>query len=107
MPINTATIDEALNAFGEHAQTLATLTLKDADRFVSEIEQTINNNDIEGTKVASHSLKSIMRQIGANEVADVSFTIETAASEGNKETCRTSYLELLPLYEETKAYLTE
>ena len=98
-------IDEALSVFGERAGKLVELTLKDADNFVAEIEQAINDNNPQAAGLAAHSLKSIMKQVNALSVSDIAYEIEQNGKDGNIETCSEKWPDLSARYKDVREYL--
>ena len=69
-------IAKSASVYGEHAGQFIRLTLKDAGNFFQEIKDSIASGDADGLKIAAHSLKSIMRQAGADDIADFAAVLE-------------------------------
>lgn len=91
-------IRDALSVFGDNAEKLAELTLKDAENFVAEIEKNIEAGDARGAGLAAHSIKSIMRQIGAAEFGEYASQMEQAGdNDQDIEKCK----ELWPTFKES------
>ena len=105
MTIDQDAIKGAVSAFGDHAAQLVELTLKDADNFVVDIQNGINDNNPEDVKLAAHSLKSIMKQIEAHNVSDIAFKMEQAGESGDITSCTTLKDDLAQEYEATKNFL--
>ncbi len=98
-------IIDALEPFGDNREKLVELTLSDAEKFTQNINQSVANSNDEEIYLAAHSLKSIMEQIGANEVAKLSQSIETAAKDGDIPTCKSLNADLQEAYIATKKLL--
>lgn len=105
MTIDEKAIKEALSVFGEKASMLVELTLKDANNFVTAIEEAITQSQTVEASFAAHSLKSIMRQIGAHQVADIAYEIEKAGNDNNLQICQNNLNPLKEAYADAKAYL--
>lgn len=98
-------IKEALAAFGEKAKKLAELTLKDADQFIADIESGLQSGDSSAVGLAAHSIKSIVKQIGALELGDLCFQMETSGKSGDLEKCRALWPALKAGYDEVKIFV--
>lgn len=83
MSLDVQSINDAVSAFGDDAAEFIRLTVKDADSFVAEIADGLKAADAVAVHDAAHSLKGILRQVGAASIADMAFGIETAASTGD------------------------
>jgi HPt (histidine-containing phosphotransfer) domain-containing protein len=100
------TIHDALAAFGPKASKLVELTLKDADKFMAEIEQAFYDGDPDLLGIAAHSLKSILKQVGARSAADIAFEIETGGKAGDLKVCANRLPDLREKYDATRQTLT-
>jgi HPt (histidine-containing phosphotransfer) domain-containing protein len=67
---------EAVCIFGKNKAKFVALTLKDADTFYQEIQDSLRDRDFDALALSAHSLKSIMSQAGANEVAHIAYDLE-------------------------------
>lgn len=106
MTINQDTIRQSVAVFGEKAGILVSLTLKDADSFMTAMKSALDEGDAQAAGLAAHSLKSIMKQVGAMEVGDLAEDIQNAGkAENDLEKCKILYARISPLYDETKMFL--
>ncbi len=96
----------AIEVYGEKAGMYAQLTLKDADKFVSDIEQALSQNAAEDVGLAAHSLKSIMKQVQAHDVADLAYEIEQAGEAKDLETAQSHLQPLQAAYAKTRIFLS-
>ena len=105
MSTDNDVVRAALAAFGPKAQKLVVLTLKDADRFMAEIESAIDQGDAEAVGLAAHSLKSIMKQVGADTVGGLAFGMEKNGKAGDMGNCGKQLPALRECYAETRQLL--
>lgn len=106
MSTDDQSIRDAVAVFGAKASKLVELTLKDADKFMAEIESAFHDGDPDSVGIAAHSLKSILKQIGAQSAADVAFEIETAGKAGDLKVCADRLAELRAAYDDARRTLT-
>ncbi len=95
----------AIDVYEEDALEFVRLTLKDADAFVGDIVSRVGQGDAQTAGLAAHSLKSIMRQIGAEDVGSVAYEIEKAGKAGLLDVCRDHLHYLNATYAEARDYL--
>ncbi len=105
MKSDAQSIHDALAVFGAKAKTLVALTLKDADRFMDEIERAFYQGDPDTVGIAAHSLKSILKQIGAESAAEVAFAMETSGKANDLKRCGEALPQLQALYAATRETL--
>lgn len=74
---------EMLEQFGDNVEKIIKLTLSDADDLIANIDKAKNTEDSELLKISSHSLKSIMAQIGVIKVSQVAKNIEEHIENNN------------------------
>lgn len=106
MSNDDGTIRDALAAFGAKAPKLVQLTLKDADKFMAEIEGAFHGGDPDALGIAAHSLKSILKQVGAQSAADVAFEMETSGKAGDLKHCAERLSALREHYDAARQTLT-
>ena len=106
MGLDKAAVKTAIDVYGEDAQEFVQLTLKDADAFVEEIAAEMKRGDVLSAALAAHSLKSVMRQIGAEDVGSVAYGIEMAGKAGQADVCMAQLQPLREAYTEVREYLT-
>ncbi len=102
---NAQEMKEAITAYGDKAGMFVELILKDADNFVNDIGTAMEQSNAEDVGLAAHSLKSIMKQIHANTVADLAFDLEKAGKDGAIDDVQDTHEQLKAHYAETKEYL--
>ena len=107
MTVDENTIRETLSAFGDSATKLVELTLIDADRLYQEIEGAIENDDAEAGRLAAHSMKSIMKQIGVHSVSEVAQKMERFGKDGNMQPYANLWDDLSASYIPARKYLSE
>lgn len=100
-PSDIHSIKAMLKEFGDIKDEMLSLTLKDAQKYYTKILTAMDAEDIEELHLSSHALKSIMRQIGANQLADICHEIEKSASEQQLKTALTSRSALEQAFEQT------
>jgi HPt (histidine-containing phosphotransfer) domain-containing protein len=103
--MDSAAIKEATEIFGEQAGEFIRLTLKDADNFMAEIVTETTNGNAVAVGLAAHSLKSILKQVGAEDVAAIAYEIEKAGHAGDIALCRARVGSLEVGYGELRTYL--
>jgi HPt (histidine-containing phosphotransfer) domain-containing protein len=103
--MDIASITAATAIFGDQAGEFVRLTLKDADSFMAEIAAETQKGDALAAGLAAHSLKSILKQVGATSIADIAYEIEKAGKAGDLETCRNHFVSLDPAYAKLRDYL--
>lgn len=101
-----AAMKEVIDGYGEKAGMFVSLILQDADQFVSDIEHAIEQDNSGDVGLAAHSLKSIMKQLGAQDIGDLAFQLETAGKDGNLDACQTVFPELKDAYSKTRDFLS-
>ena len=106
MSIDFNCVDAAVDAFGEDAAEFIALTLKDADNFVSEIAAGLKVGDARAVHDAAHSLKGILKQAGASNIADTALKIEQAAYAADMPPCQDTVHSLYKDYAILRNYLT-
>jgi len=67
---------DAIAVYDRQAGAFAASALKDADMLCTSILAAIEDEDCTGLTFAAHSLKSVMRQAGANALADTAQELE-------------------------------
>lgn len=102
---NATEMKDAITVYGDKASMFVELILKDADNFVNEISVAIEQSNAEDVGLAAHSLKSIMKQIHANNVAELAFDLEKAGKDGVIDGAQEKHEQLKAYYAETKDYL--
>ncbi len=80
-PSSESTNDEpvdfkALEQFGDNANKIIELTLKEADNFIEGIEKAVKEENTEDIGLEAHSLKSITAQIGAINLSEIAKELE-------------------------------
>ena len=105
MSTDEQAVRSALAAFGAKAPKLVALTLKDADQFIADIESAIGRGDAEAVGLAAHSLKSILKQVGAETTGGLAFGMEKAGKAGDLGSCGTRLPALRESYVETRQLL--
>jgi signal transduction histidine kinase/DNA-binding response OmpR family regulator len=72
-------MDAALADFGADAGELIRLTLREADQFLSDLAAAQARADGDAVALIAHSMKSILRQVGAESAGDLAREIEALA----------------------------
>ncbi len=100
---DTVPIDlEMLGQFGSNADKIIELSIIDADKFIKEMQNAVEQKNIKESKFCAHALKSILAQIGATAAADLAARIENKDSfDGVSEL----FKKLLGEYDALKRYL--
>ena len=95
----------------EIARSILADFLIEGENMVSELRNTIAANNADQLRLAAHSLKGAALTIGASQLADAAFTLETIAKEHELQKATTAmealvarYRELTPLLRESIEY---
>lgn len=99
------TIRDAFSSFGEHAPTLATLTIRDAEKYLAEVHSALANDNPQAAGLAAHALKSILRQVQATEAADLALGLEKGGKAGNLAECRDLFAPLSKAWEGARSVI--
>ncbi len=74
-----------LSQFGNNINKIIELSINDASRFISEMENHINKKSYKNINISAHSLASIFAQIGAFKASDIAREIEKQSSNDNND----------------------
>jgi len=77
------------------------------DEEIIEIETAYGRKDIDQVRFHSHKLKSSARMVGANQLADLCFTLETAAHDSNWDGIDAVAGDLKPAADTVRDYVKE
>lgn len=99
----TENIKNTLSQFGDKADQYAKLLVEDIDMRLLHIEQGVEDKNFEEIHIAAHSLKSVMKQAGAQEICNIAHIIEHASAAENFKTCK----DQLPALEKAHAEVRE
>lgn len=103
--IDEGAIREAVAVFGAKAKKLVELTLADADQFMDGIHEAVEAADASECGRAGHALKSIMKQVGAKDVAALAEEMQHKGEEQDLAACIDLYNRMKPLYKETRNFM--
>lgn len=94
-----------LDQFGANAQKVVEMTIKDSDQFIHDISLAIQENNHEDLKIAAHSLKSVVAQVGASSLSEKAKEIEHLANEKELDNIEDLTQELNIEYQRVKEVL--
>lgn len=103
--IDEGAIKEAISVFGTKGKKLVELTLADADQFMDDIRVAAEAEDASECGRAGHALKSIMKQVGAKDVAALAEEMQHRGEENDLAVCIDLYNRMKPLYKETRDFM--
>ena len=111
--LDITTLKDMKDNMGEAFPTLIEYYLEDSETYAKQIASGLESNDIAAIRVASHTLKSSSKQLGAFLLAETSYQIETMARQAEenntfpKEELQALYSQLAEQHTQTMAELTK
>lgn len=107
MVIDLSTLDELLAGDEEMISEVLEDFLEPTEAIVAEIFAAVRENSNEGVQHAAHKLKSAARSIGANALADLALTLETAGKNSEMAVIEEEIGQLTPLFEAVCDYIKQ
>lgn len=87
-------VRQAIEKFGPRAQQFAEITKTDIEKYMAEIERLLAEDDAEGAGLAAHALKSIIRELQAEQLAQKVLAVELSGKDGNLDAAKEAYKDL-------------
>lgn len=103
--IDMSFLDELALRDPAKAEKLASLTLKDMNSYVESIDNGIQKNDTTIICDATHAMKSVSGQVGAQKLSEITAHIEELARDGKQKEISDVYEEFTSEYAKVKEIL--
>lgn len=95
MSIKEENIRSVILGYDDKALTYAELLIRNIKKLIADIQNGLDHNNFSDVHLAAHSLKSVFRQIEAEDAANIAEKIENASEiESEQHKCQMYFLQI-------------